>query len=835
MLEIRDVRIDDRGEGCITDNPVPVLSFALFSSVSDTFLSSAVISVDGREILTTGEQTGIRLTSLFLKPFTVHIVTVDATDNHGERASSTLGFSTARMGTVWTADWITDSGCVVRGKGSPVPMVFRKDFSTEGRIRRAYITATALGIFEISLNGGRVGSDFFAPGFTSYRKNLQYRCYDVTAMLQRDNGITVTVAGGWAVGRFTYENRNRITFPRQALLLELFIEYEDGRREIIRSDGTWDVTTQGPVRAACFYDGETYDAALDSSCSLWKKADVIRIPFSPVFTLSRSFVVERHIFSAASHFTSSDGSIIYDFGQNAAGVVCLKVCGRKGQVITIRHAECLENGSLYTKSLRTATAEVKYICRDGLQTYMPHFTYMGFRYISVEGADENDIEVSFHTLSSDNERTLSFSCSDSRLNRLQENIVWSAESNFVDIPTDCPQRDERMGWTGDAAVFAETACFNYDLSRFWKKWLFDMRLEQGRGGGIPTVVPLHGCSTPVSAVALWGDSVIMVPYAEYLARGDINLLKEMYPSMKKYMKAVSFWVSFSGFGKRRYIWKWLYQFGDWCAPYGNVRDWMKKGKWTATCFYAHSASLLSSIAGILGEKDDGRHYRELSEKVTDAFNSLLTDGKGRIRDEFQTGYVLPLSFGMESGENRKRMADNLERLVGENGFHLSTGFPGTPYILFALADNEHADTAYRLLLQDTCPSWLYMIEKGATTLWEQWNAITPSGEVREPSMNHYAYGAVGAFLYRRVLGLEPIEGGWRKFRLRPLPGGNLTHVEGSVSTPYGLIKASWRIGNGKFKLDVKVPVSAECTVIMPDGKEIKVTSGTHSFEGEMRK
>ncbi len=835
MLEIRDIRIDDRGEGAMTDSQTPVLSFALSSSVPGTSLSDARISVDGREVLTTGKQTGIRLESLPLKPFTVHRVSVDAEDNHGEKASASLTFSTGRMNRKWNASWITDPGYVFRGKGSPAVMVFRKAFSTAGRIRRAYVTATALGIFEMSLNSRRVGSDFFAPGFTSYRKNLQYRYYDVTGMLEEENVLSVTAAGGWAVGRFTYENRNRITSPRQTLLLELFIEYEDGRKEIIRSDGTWSVTTGGPVRAACFYDGETYDATLDIDSSEWRKASVTDIPFRPSFTLSESFVVERKVLVPVNRFRGSDGSLIYDFGQNAAGVVALKVNGRKGQTITIRHAECLDGGRLYTTSLRTAKAVIRYICRDGWQTYMPHFTYMGFRYISVEGTDEENVKVSFHTLSSDNERTGSFSCSDERLNRLQENIVWSAESNFVDIPTDCPQRDERMGWTGDAAVFAETACFNYDLSRFWKKWLRDMRFEQGRGGGIPTVVPLHGCSTPVSAVALWGDSAIMVPWAEYLARGDVNLLRQQYPCMKRYMKAVSFWASLSGFGKRRYIWKWLYQFGDWCAPYGNVREWMKKGKWTATCFYAHSAFLLSRIAGILGETDDEEYYRELTKNVADAFSSILTDGRGRIRDEFQTGYVLPLYFQMETGENRKRMADNLERLVRERGYHLSTGFPGTPYILFALADNGHADTAYRLLLSDTCPSWLYMIKQGATTLWEQWNAITPSGEVREPSMNHYAYGAVGAFLYRRVLGLEPVEGGWRKFRFSPVPGGNITHAEGSVYTPYGTVRAGWKIRSGRILLTVEVPVSVDCTVTLPGGEEREVGSGSYSFEGEMRR
>lgn len=370
---------------------------------------------------------------------------------------------------------------------------------------------------------------------------------------------------------------------------------------------------------------------------------------------------------------------------------------------------------------------------------------------------------------------------------------------------------------------------NMGMSRFLEKWLKDVRLEQGWGGGIPMVVPRQGSTPPVVATACWGDCCILVPWAEYLARGNRELLKRQYSCMKKFMKAVKFWASLYGPGDRKYIWKWLFQFGDWCAPEGYIKDWLARGKWMGTAYYANSVAVMAKIAEILGESEERQYYEKLHRNICRAFCNILTDGHGKLTEEFQTGYVLPLYFGIEDGENRKAMADNLNRLVVEKDYHLTTGFPGTPYILFALADNGYADTAFRLLLQDTCPSWLYCIKMGATTFWEQWNAITPDGEVRDPSMNHYAYGAVGDFLYRRVLGLEPLEGGYRSFRVKPLLGGGLTWAKGSLKTPYGMAAVHWEINNNDFIVRVEVPTSTKCELVLPSGKTMMLESGTHRY------
>lgn len=529
MLEIRNIQIDGKADNR-TDHLEPELTFALESDVPGTSLAEASVTVCGQTFDCGNDQTGFPLKGLALQPFTEYPLEIRVRDNHGQEAAAAASFRTGRLKLPWKASWITDKDYSFGKKQSPVPMTFRKCFPIEKPIRRAYITATAIGIYELKLNGEKVGNSYFAPGFTSYKKNLQYQFYDVTEQLACSNTLIAVVAGGWAVGRFTYENKNKIIAPRQALLLELFIEYTDGTAESIVTDSSWEVTLQGNYRKACLYDGEIYDASAGLEAVSWKHVDATRIPFHPEIALENSHVICREILHPVSHFENGDGETIYDFGQNFAGVVELELEGRRGQVITVRHAEVLDGDKLYTASLRTAKAELRYICKDGKQVYSPRFTYMGFRYIAVQGIDPELLRVRALALSSDYEETGSFSCSDERLNRLQSNIRWSGRSNFVDIPTDCPQRDERQGWTGDMAVFANTACYNFNLSRFLEKWLLDMRLEQSWGGGIPTVVPIHGCSTPVVATACWGDSCILVPWAEYRARGIWSFSSGIIPA-----------------------------------------------------------------------------------------------------------------------------------------------------------------------------------------------------------------------------------------------------------------------------------------------------------------
>ena len=466
---------------------------------------------------------------------------------------------------------------------------------------------------------------------------------------------------------------------------------------------------------------------------------------------------------------------------------------------------------------------------------------MGFRYISVEGIRQEDIEVTALTLYSDIKEIGNFICSDERINRLQRNILWSSKSNFVEIPTDCPQRDERMGWTGDIAVFAPTACFNFDIGRFIKKWLTDVKAEQLPTGGIPNTVPAQGYGFPATmpsmAIDWWGDACVLVPWAQYMAAGDEQVLRDMYPVMKKYVKACRFWAGF-GIGRHRYIWNTpsVLHFGDWVAPdVPKMSQWQKRSKWTATASLYNTSRLTAMTADILGEKEDAKYFNQLSERVADAYISVFTDGNGKMKEEFQTAYVLPLWFKMFPENVQKKAAENLAELVKASDYCIGTGFPGTPYILFALADNGQEDTAFKMLTNTKCPSWLYEVKSGATTIWERWGGLDGNGECPISddgtdmmiSYNHYASGAVGAFLYERVAGIEAIEPGYRTFRIRPLAGGGITYARGTTVTPYGRIVSDWKIADGTFYLDIEVPVGTKCAVTMPDGRTSEYGSGNY--------
>lgn len=849
MLKIGRLTVENMTEGCVTDNPQPRISFYLESDKQNVFLKQAVVTV-GDWSVKTGEQIAVAYGGPSLKPFTTYRVSVAATDNTGETAKAETSFETGRMGTGWTARWITDGEYhFTDPKVSPKTMTFRKKFQCEGgndkEVKEAKVYATALGIYELALNGEKVGDCYFAPGFTSYRHQLQYQAYDVTTQLKKDNELTAVVGGGWAVGAFTYKRRNRVYARRQALLLELCIRYTDGSEEIVGTNDSWQVTEDGNYKETEFYNGEVYDATVDLDKVSFHKAAFENVSIKPEITAQYGAPVKaKEILSPVSCSRTEKGELVYDFGQNFAGVISAKMKGKKGQRIVFRHAEILMDGELYTEPLRTAKQEAVYICKDGEQEYSPRMTYMGFRYVGVTGIEEGDLQLTALALYSDIRENGTFSCSDELVNKLQNSIRWGAKSNFVDIPTDCPQRDERMGWTGDIALFAPTASYNFDMSRFLEKWLKDVKAEQTWGGGIPMTVPL--VRVPMQweimipmAVDHWGDACILVPWALYRAGGDSGILKMMYPVMKRYLKACKFWAGLFSVGKRRYIWQLLHHYGDWCAPGIGMWAWMGRGKWTATACMSHSASIVSEIAKILGEEKDAAYYKELSRKASEAYRDVLMEQDCRVKKEFQTAYVLPLYYSMLSPEDKKKTAANLSRLIRANDYHIGTGFPGTPYVLFALADNGYADDAYRMLLTDTCPSWLYEMKVGGTTIWERWDALREDGTCNTGkedgtggmvSFNHYASGAVGDFLYRRVAGIEALEGGYKRFAIKPLPGGGLTYAKGEVMTPYGKIKSAWEIRDGKFILDAEIPVGTACVLTTPSGKQENLGSGIYHYE-----
>lgn len=826
---------------CITDEKNPRISYVLESDQTDVYIREAKIKVGSWETRT-DRQIGICYEGEPLQPFTTYTVEVEVHTQDGDQAYAKNTFRTGKMGTEWNAEWISDEAYAFENGTSPVPFVFRKTFACKKQIKRAFVIATAWGIYELAVDGKKAGEEYFAPGFTSYAHHLQYSLYEIKDLKQEMHEITAVVGGGWAAGRSTYiydtnKSFSKISAELPAFLMELHLEYADGSEEIIGTDESWQVTQESAYRFGDFYDGEIYDASINASDIPWHPVTLFKSKEHPKLTARYGDPVTAHeVLKPVEWHRDTEGRLIYNFGQNLAGVVRMTINGKRGQIIRIRHGEVLENGALYTESLRSAKQLVQYTCAEGRQTYSPRLTYMGFQYIEVSGIEEADIEkIEAVAVYSDMGEIGQFVCSDEDINRLQSNVVWSGKSNFVDIPTDCPQRDERQGWTGDIALFASTACFNFDMNRFLEKWLLDLKDEQTKTGSVPYVVPKRGNKTPIMTTSCWGDSCIMVPWALYLSRGDKELLRRQYPGMQRYMHSVRRWVFVSNmFKKSRLTWSKPFQFGDWCAPYGSLPDWFAKGPWVGTAYFAHISEIMSKVSGILGETEEQKKYEKQYRDVCREYEHVYMDGKGKLLQEFQTGYVLPLYFGVGNQENRKSMADHLWKLIMENDMHLNTGFPSTPYILFALSDNGRQEEAYRLLKQDTAPSWVYNIRKGGTTFWEQWDTIQPDGSLKSASMNHYAYGAVGDFFYRRICGLEAVEGGYKRFSVKPLIGGGLTWAECSHVCPYGTIRVRWEIGHTAegekdFEITVDVPVNTACELTLPDGEKFEFGSGKHTY------
>ncbi|HIU70703.1 MAG TPA: family 78 glycoside hydrolase catalytic domain [Candidatus Enterosoma merdigallinarum] len=845
MVQIDSFRVEDREKGLVTDKRHPRFSFAFSSDRENVFLRKAEIRLAGESFDATS-QVFVPYPGKALKAHTDYVASLFIETEDGDKAEKEVLFRTGKLDLPWKGRWITDGEYVFKEKAiSPKVMTFCKIFRAGKTARKAEIFSTALGIYDLLLNGKRVFDRYLAPGYTSYPSHLQYQVSDITALLKEENELLVPVSGGWAVGSFVMSRKNRIYAKRQALLLEIRIEYEDGSLETIVSDESFDVTMDGPYRKADIYDGEDYDARKDYSKVAFHKASFETVKLHPSIEAEYGLPVVGHErLDPVSVKAMEDGALVYDFGQNFAGIVHLHILNAKeGQEIDVRHAEILrEDGHINVALLRSAKQQIRYFCKAGEQDYHPTLTYMGFRYVEIRGIAKEDVDVYARALYSDMPLTGSFSCSDERINRLHENIVWSSRSNFVDIPTDCPQRDERMGWTGDIALFSPVATYLFQMNGLLEKWLLDLKSEQRKTGAIPTTVPHKGYGFPETfptvACDFWGDAALLVPLAMYNSYGNRKIVEDLYPTMKGYVDACLFWARLFSFGKKRYIWKSLdfIHFGDWVAPGQSMAECQSRHPWTATASLFNTSRLLSRFATLLGKKEDAKKYDAISKKVADAYQSVFFDDNGRLRKkEFQTGYVLPLYFGMLTPDMRKKASDRLAKLVKENGYRIATGFPGTPYILFALCDNGHKEEAIKMLLNEKNPSWLHEVVTGGTTIWERFDGLDDGGKLNVPedgtggmiSFNHYASGAVGDFFYRRLLGIEPKEPGYKAFTVEPVFFDEIPSCKGSVLTPYGRIAVSYDRKEGH--IEVLVPANTRCTLLL-DGERKELTSGRHRFE-----
>jgi alpha-L-rhamnosidase len=740
----------------------------------------------------------------------------------------------------WSAEWIAAPFRGGPRTTSPAPF-FRAEFGVDRPVASARLVATGA-MYELYLNGRRVGDELLAPGWTDYGRRFQYRVHDVTDMLRGGaNALGAIVGDGWYCGHVAWAGRQRYG-ERPPLLAQLVITFEDGGTSTVTTGGNWRASS-GPILESDMLMGESYDARLELGDwaepgyddSRWWPVEVLPDTGAALVGMAGPPVRRQEELRpvAIREFPGHQGSRwVLDLGQNMVGWVRLRVCGEAGRTVTLRYAEVLnQDGTIYTANLRAARNVDHYTLRgEGEEVWEPRFIFHGFRYVELSGfpGAPDESSVTGVVLHSDTPDTGTFECSDPLVNQLQHNIVWGQKGNFVDVPTDCPQRDERLGWTGDAQVFVRTAAFNKDVAGFFTKWAQDLEDAQREDGAYPAVAP-NPAVTPTDGGPAWADAGVICPWTIYLCYGDARLLERRYESMRRF---VDYMGATSREGLRNYPeYPHFPGFGDWLALDGSGKtDGGTSKELIGTAFYAYSARLLRRVAAALGRSEDAERYEGLFREVRAAFQRRFVTAGGLIAAQTQTAYVLALHFDLLPDELRPKAAAELARDIERRGNHLSTGFVGTPYLPFVLTEAGRLDLAYALLFQRSWPSWLYSVTQGATTIWERWDGWTHDRGFQDPGMNsfnHYAYGAIGEWLYRVVAGIDvdPARPGHQHSLLRPRPGGGLTHARATLETRYGLLESGWRLEGDALTWEVTVPPNTSATVYVPAGEGAEVREG----------
>ena len=728
-----------------------------------------------------------------------------------------------------TAPWETST--LTAAQFVPVAQL-RRAFPVKPGVRRATLYATALGLYTFQLNGGRVGGDFFTPGWTDFARRVYCHTYDVTALLRpgQENALGAQLSNGWYAGHVGHKLPG-LYGTRPKLYAQLEIDYEDGSREYIATDGQWK-SAHGEIRGADLIMGETRDKRLASpgwdlpgyDDAAWLPATLEAPEVVPeaIQAYPGAPIREFETLPARSYAEPQPGVYVYDLGQNLVGWARLTVNGQPGQRVQVRQTEMLqENGMLYTEALRSAQATDTYLLAgSGPETLEPAFTFHGFRYVEVRGLDAPlplDA-VTGVVLHSDVSITADFETSEPLLNQLAHNIAWGLKGNYFEAPTDCPQRDERLGWTGDAQFFMPTALYTADIGAFFTKWLVDLVQDgQQEDGSFPHVAPdvkLGG-----GAVA-WGDAAMICPWLYYQYYGDTRIIERHYDAL---MKGMEFLERTS----EHYIRKNL-GFGDWLNLGGGA-----KGEVICTAYYAYLADIMAQMGALIGRNDAAARYAELHRNIRQAFIDNFVDSEGRIRESSQTGYALAFAFSLIPEELREAAAEHYVNEIKRFDWHLATGFIGTPRLLPSLSEAGRDDVAYRLLLNTTYPSWLFQVTLGATTMWERWNGWTPDkgfADSKMNSFNHYAFGAVGEWLYSRVAGIRLDTPGFGRIRIEPVPGGGLTHARMTYRSIRGPITSAWKIDGDNFILDVEAPANTTALVRIPTSDAASVTEGGQALD-----
>ncbi|HTV12516.1 MAG TPA: glycoside hydrolase family 78 protein [Acidimicrobiales bacterium] len=729
-----------------------------------------------------------------------------------------------------------------------LPPLVRREFAISGPVVRARLYVSAHGLYDVELNGARVGRDAMAPGWSAYASRLRYFTYDVTELVSEgDNAIGAWLGDGWYRGRLGWDQGHSNVYGEDiALIAQLEVMTADGNSSVVATDETWRAS-RGPVVASGIYDGEIYDAREEQDG--WSRPGFDDSAWAPVAVVARdpSTLVApdgppvrcTDEVRPVSVIRTPNGHMVLDLGQNLVGRIWSGAKGERGRVVTMSTAEVMQDNEIYTRPLRNAKSTDVYVMAGRtLEQWEPRFTLHGFRYVQVDGWP-GDIEAAvangdlvarvYHT---DMDRTGWFECSDTLVNRLHQNVVWGMRGNFIDIPTDCPQRDERFGWTGDIQVFAPTAAFLFDCTGMLASWLRDLSAEQERYGTVPLFVPVVPTNVAWSAAqprAVWGDAAVLVPWVLYESSGDIALLERQYESAKAWVDQVS------GLAGGDRLWDDGPQFGDWLDPVAPVDDPSNGATdrhLVATAYFAWSSSRLALMARALDREEDSERYALLAQEVRDAFAVHYVDGSGRMASDSQTAYALAICFDLLPSDQLSAASSRLVELVDANEGRIGTGFAGTPLIAEALTRVGEVASAYKLLLQRECPSWLYAVTMGATTVWERWDALLPDGSVNPGQMtsfNHYAFGAIADWLHRSVAGLAPAAPGYKEIVFRPRPGGGITSAGGRHESPYGTIAISWELVNDKISVTVRVPTGSTALVDLEGHEPVRIGPGSHSF------
>jgi alpha-L-rhamnosidase len=791
-----------------------------------------------------------------LQPRTRYYWTVTVEGDNGDCATSAVNwFETAKMNEGWSGKWISPPW--EQQKDDCQHPYVRKQFHTNGKILSARAYITGMGIYDLFVNGSLVGDECFAPYCNTYDAWVQYQTYDITNSLRDgENVLGAMLANGWSKGKFgTFGPRNSPYTNRFSLICEIHITYEDGTAEKICTDESW-LCKPSPVLFDNMYDGVVYDANKEITgwCEThldtgdWQNMNVINPEELGELTarLSPSVKCMEEVKPIALLKTPA-GETVLDMGQNMVGWLRMRVNAPKGTQIKITHGEILQRDNFYTENLRSAKQEYIYISDGTEKIVEPRFSFYGFRYAKVEGISDVRLEdFTGCVLYSNLETTGNIVTSDKRVNRLFQNAMWGQKGNFLDVPTDCPQRDERMGWTGDTQVFAGTAMFNMNSYAFYVKFMYDLYKEQRFCGGlVPSTVPLFVQRRPIETgdrgtggVCAWSDCATIVPWEVYVHSGDSSIVKNQYQSMKDWVDWITRKCERDGTG---YLWTEGFHFGDWLALDGekdsqgrSLNPFGATGTdYLASAYYRYSSLLMSKAASLLGRPEDAEKYAVLSANVRKAILEKYFTAEGKLKIQTQTAHVIAIQFDLT--DNKAEMITGLKKILIENNMHLTTGFIGTPFLCRVLSDYGESESAYQLFFNEDYPSWLYPVSMGATTIWERWNSVMPNGLISDTgmnSLNHYAYGSIAEWMYRHMCGINPVEcaPGFKKILLKPEPNKRLKFANGEVNTAMGKIKCGWKYNSdGSVTIEAEVPFNTTAEIILPTGERKILEAGIYSF------